>query len=167
MIPHHRRREAVSALRLKAATAADLEDVRSLVDRAGLPLAGLEDQFPQAFVVARSDGVLAGCAALERYGSEGLLRSVVVAEVERRRGVGAELVTDRLRAAQNAGLVSVYLLTTTAGAYFERFGFVASARAMAAAEIACSAEFAHACPASATCLRLAFSAPSDARHSVA
>jgi len=50
---------------------------------------------------------------------------------------------------------TVYLLTTTAGPYFERFGFVRTARGDVPQALARSAEFAHACPASATCLSFA------------
>jgi N-acetylglutamate synthase-like GNAT family acetyltransferase len=133
---------------------ADREAVRALVASAGLPLSGLEDQFPQAFVLARSGDRLVGCAALEVHGTAGLLRSLAVAEGERGCGLGATLVADRLRAAQDARLAFVYLLTTTAERYFGRFGFVVSPRAGAPAGIAQSPEFAHACPASATCLKL-------------
>jgi amino-acid N-acetyltransferase len=126
--------------------------VRELVMRAGLPVEGLEEQFPAAFVVAQQAGDLVGAAGLERYGAGGLLRSVVVAERCRRTGVGRALVRDRLRAAAASELDRVFLLTTTAATYFEHLGFVAAARSEAPPLLAASVEFARACPDSATCL---------------
>jgi amino-acid N-acetyltransferase len=52
------------------------------------------------------------------------------------------------------GLEVVYLLTTTAAQFFVRVGFVFADRPSPPAEIARSPEFAHACPASAACLKL-------------
>jgi amino-acid N-acetyltransferase len=146
----------VTASRLEAATAEDLERVRAIVERAGLTLAGLADPFPSAFVVVRTGAHLVGCAALERYEGSGLLRSVAVAERQRGRGIGAALVADRLRVARQAGLTDVYLLTATATGYFEHLGFVASARPDGSHRIARSPEFAGACPAFAACLRFVF-----------
>jgi amino-acid N-acetyltransferase len=130
-------------------------EVRGLLLRAGLPTEGLEEQFPGAFVVAKQHGEVVGAAGLERYGELGLLRSVVVAEQCRRSGVGRRLVRNRLDAAATAGLARVFLLTTTAGPYFERLGFVAMPRADVPPILARSTEFARVCPASATCLAYA------------
>ena len=129
-----------------------LLEVRGLLLRAGLPTEGLEQQFPGAFVVAARQAELVGAAGLERYGELALLRSVVVAELCRGTGVGRRLVRDRLNAATTAGIRRVFLLTTTAGIYFERLGFVPAQRAEVPPPLALSVEFAHACPASATCL---------------
>jgi N-acetylglutamate synthase-like GNAT family acetyltransferase len=140
------------AVDLAAAEQADLDAVRALVDGAGLPLGGLEAQFPRAFVVARSQQSIVGCAALETHGRSGLLRSVAVAEAHRGQGLGACLVSDRLRLACVAGLDAVYLLTTGAAEYFARLGFVTADRRAVSKALAASAEFAGVCPASATCL---------------
>ncbi len=85
-----------------------------------MPLDGFDHA---AAVLARIDGVLVGAAALERWGAFGLLRSVVVAEAHRGSNIAAVLVTDRLCAARFDALHAIYLLTTGASGYFERFGF--------------------------------------------
>lgn len=126
--------------------------MQALLLDAGLPVAGLTEQFPSAYVVARTDAALLAVAGLEPYGSAGLLRSLAVAERARSKGLGRRLVEDRLSAAHALGLERVFLLTTTAAAYFERLGFERVRRDTAPAELAASTEFAHACPASAVCM---------------
>lgn len=70
-------------------------------------------------------------------------------------GVADQVTRDRLRWARNQGLSSVVLLTTTAGGYFPRLGFVPTARDNVPAELRTLSEFASVCPASAAVLTLA------------
>jgi amino-acid N-acetyltransferase len=137
---------------LCSATTRDLEHVERLLRAAELPLAGLRAQFPAAYVVARSAGEIVGVAGLELHDDVGLLRSVAVAPAHRSKRLGLQLVSDRLARAGEARLRAVYLLTTTAKEYFARFHFSATDRAAVPATLMNSAEFAHACPASAACL---------------
>jgi amino-acid N-acetyltransferase len=123
-----------------------------LLSRAALPLDGVEDGFPDAYVVACAEGALIGVAGLEQYGVFGLLRSVAVDEGVRRRGVGRALVTERLERARSLGLDRVFLLTTTAARYFETLGFAPAPRQEAPEAMRASPEFAGVCPASAVCL---------------
>jgi amino-acid N-acetyltransferase len=127
-----------------------LASVRALLAETGLPLEGLDEQFPGAYVVARQ-GAVVGIAGLERYGDFGLLRSVAVAERFRNTGLGRLLVDERLSAARALGIQQIFLLTTTAAGYFEKLGFVPTPRVDVPSAIAASIEFARACPASATC----------------
>jgi protein-tyrosine-phosphatase/N-acetylglutamate synthase-like GNAT family acetyltransferase len=106
------------------ATAGDRPELEALLVGAGLPLNGLDDAFPDRFVLARIDRELVGAAALERWGNDMLLRSVAVAESHRGQGIAAFLVADRLVAARMEGAEAVYLLTLSAGEYFERQGFI-------------------------------------------
>jgi arsenate reductase len=132
----------------------DAGAVSRLLAQAELPAAGLLDQFPAAYALARRGGEVAGVAGLETYGSVGLLRSVAVVPTLRRSGVGRALVADRLAAARARGLTAVYLLTTTAAGYFEKLGFAPTPREGAPAELAASPELSGACPTSATCMVL-------------
>lgn len=132
---------------------ADLPQISELLTRSDLPIAGVEEQV-EDFLLAFRDGSLAGCAAVERYGSAALLRSVAVAEQERNHGLGQELVRrtlDRLRA---EGMEKVVLLTTTAAEFFQRFGFCEIERADAPTAVQESVEFQCACPASATVMQM-------------
>ena len=129
----------------------DLPSMRQLLTLVSLPLASLEAQFPDAFVVCRGGGGIVGMAGLERHGSAGLLRSVAVLPSQRGTGVGRQLVHNRLQHARELGLRDVFLLTTTASGYFSRFGFTLTERASAPALLLESPEFAGVCPSSAAC----------------
>jgi N-acetylglutamate synthase-like GNAT family acetyltransferase len=137
---------------IEQATHDDWPGVRALVVAAELPLAGLEDQFPEAFAVARRGEQVVGVAALQRFGRFGLLRSVTVAGPERGVGIGRALIQERVAAARTAGIEGVYLLTTGATDWFLRFGFEQIPRTAAPAELLASPEFVDACPATAACL---------------
>lgn len=137
----------------RPAVFADLAACRELLHACGLPLGGLEVAFPDGYAVI-ADAGLVGCAGVELYGETGLLRSVAIAPGARGRGLGEQLTRDRIAYARGMGLESLWLLTTTASAYFPRLGFAPVNRAEAPMSLHRSAEFTDLCPASATCLRL-------------
>ena len=146
---------------VRPATADDRGAVEMLLRQAGLPLDGLEEQFGERYAVAESSGRIVGAEGIERYGTSGLLRSAVVDATWRGCGVGDRLTSDRLAWARRSGLHDVWLLTTTAAAYFPRFGFVPADRATASPALQRSREFASACPASATAMRLVLDDPAE------
>lgn len=131
----------------------DWDAVAGLLARSGLPLEGVRDHLA-AFVVAVRDGRLAGCAGMERYGAAGLLRSVAVADGERGRGLGSELVRRVLQRALAQGTREIFLLTTTAAGFFRRLGFQAIGRSQVPAALRASAEFQGACPDTAVSMGL-------------
>jgi amino-acid N-acetyltransferase len=137
---------------LRTASAADLEAVFALLDRSGLPRAGVADNFSQ-FLVAEADGRLVGVVGLELYGQSALLRSAAVEESWRGSGVGRVLIERALDLARERGIDDVYLLTTTAEHYFPKFGFVCVRRDEVAQGVQSSVEFQTACPESATAMR--------------
>jgi amino-acid N-acetyltransferase len=137
---------------IEPATLDDLAAVTALLAAAALPAVGLTDQFPAAYVVAREGGRVAGCAGLEQYGHTGLLRSVAVVPSLRGSGLARAMVERLLDTGRAASLEAIYLLTTTAAAYFPRLGFTPAARAAVPLELAASPEMAGACPASAICM---------------
>jgi amino-acid N-acetyltransferase len=139
-------------MEIRQAQAADLALVEALVSGAGLPIEGLCDQFPRSYWVAVQGERIVGCVGLERHGACGLLRSLAVDEGARGAEVGTALLAYALTEARGASLAAVYLLTTTAAAFFSRHGFTDANRASAPFPIRQSAEFASICPASATCL---------------
>jgi amino-acid N-acetyltransferase len=138
--------------RIVSAEASHLESVRNLLGAAALPLDGLEEQFPDAYAVALHGTEVVGVAGVERYGSDGLLRSVAVIPAARGSGIGRALIRDRLEFARRRNLRSVCLLTTTAGELFETLGFSRLARSEVPGPLRESVEFAKACPDSALCL---------------
>lgn len=144
----------MSGVRIDLAATRDIEVIRRILADANLPEAGLLDQFPAAYVVARRGSEIVGVAGLETYGRAGLLRSLAVSPGLRARGLGRSLVANRILAARTNALDVVYVLTTTAEDYFRAVGFALASRDEAPATLAASAEFADACPASAACLAL-------------
>lgn len=140
---------------IRPARAADAASVEVLLTESRLPLDGLRDQFGDHYAIAVDEGgAVLGVEGMEVYGEYGLLRSAAVRESARGRGVGDALTRDRIGWARQQGLRDVYLLTTTASAFFPRFGFVPASRDDAPDAIRHSREFAEACPASASFMRL-------------
>lgn len=145
--------ETWQASGIEAAKSSDLAAVFTLLKRTGLPQEGLTDLLSTIVVVREADQII-GCAALEVYGAVALLRSVAVDPAHRSRGLGQQLVLDRLREAQKLGIQQVYLLTETAGDYFPRFGFRLIERSAVAPAIHRSVEWTSACPLSAQAMVL-------------
>jgi arsenate reductase len=146
--------ESRIAVKVRPVTLADLPAAERLIEECGLPLDGVTDQFGGGFVAAVIAGELAGVAGVEVYGSYGLLRSVAVAPEHRGKGAAAALVRDCIEWSGKNSLAALFLLTTTAAAYFTRAGFETVPREEAPEEIRACREFRAACPASATLMRL-------------
>jgi amino-acid N-acetyltransferase len=139
---------------IRAATARDLGAVESALRDSDLPLDGLRDQFGDAYAVAESNGNVIGVEGIEVHGHDGLLRSAAVVASWRGKGVGDALTRDRIEWARRRGLRSLYLLTTTAGDYFPRFGFRRVDRDTAPDAVRRSREFSEACPSTALFMSL-------------
>ena len=150
-----KRRDSSAIWTIRAARPDDLGAVRDLLMACGLPAEGLTEQFGNRYVVAEKAGTVVGVAGVEVHGRHGLLRSVAVAPAMRNSGLGAALLRERLEWTEAHRIPSLYLLTTTADAYFARFGFVPVARDTAPPEIQGSSEFSTLCPSSATLMRFA------------
>ena len=137
---------------LRAASIADEPAVAALLVASGLPLDGVHESIP-CFVVAEDAGEVVGVAGIEACGVSGehaLLRSVAVAPTWRSRGLGRALVTRTIADAEARGVKALYLLTTTAEAYFPTFGFSVTPREAVPDDIKATSEYCGACPASAT-----------------
>jgi len=130
----------------------DLPDIIALLEAGKLPLAGL-DAHVATTLVARRNARVVGCAALEIHGTVGLLRSVAVDETRRGEGLGHQLTQAALDLARARGVRTVYLLTTTAAAFFPRFGFREVSRDDVDPAVQRSVEFTKACPADAVAMR--------------
>ncbi len=131
----------------------DLLEVETLLKDCDLPTDGLGDHW-QSLFLARIEKRIAGCAAVELYGAEGLLRSVAVKPEYRGRGLGDQLTRRVLQAAGARGVSRVYLLTETAERYFLKLGFMPVERVDIPENVKESAEFSGACPDSALAMFL-------------
>ena len=141
-------------LRLRQAGPADWPAIEALLQANGLPLAGAREHL-STFVVAEAGGEVIGCAGAEIHGDIALLRSVAVAPGLQRQGIGRQLLALLIGEARRRSFNALYLLTTTAAAYFARWGFQPADRSAAPRALQQSAEFQGACPASADFMVLA------------
>ena len=139
---------------VRTARPSDLSAVSALLASCSLPTEGVAEQLGESYAVAEHAGEIVGVAGVERHGAYGLLRSVAVAPQWRLAGVGSALVRDRLQWSEEAGVRSIFLLTTDADRYFHRYGFRVVARDAAPAALHASREFSEICPASARLMRL-------------
>lgn len=139
-----------AAFAIAPADAEALAWMRAALAEAGLcPLS----QDTEALAARVAGGGPVGAVALERYGADALLRSLVVAPGARGRGLGTALVYALERTAGAAGIATLYLLTETAEAFFAARGYEAIERADVPAAVAASEQFRLHCPASAVCMR--------------
>jgi N-acetylglutamate synthase-like GNAT family acetyltransferase/thioredoxin reductase len=138
---------------VRQATPADWPAISALLKANQLPLDGAQDHL-STFVVAHREGEVLGVAGAEVRGAAALLRSVAVAPGLHHMGIGRTLVGTLVDQARRRQVYQIFLLTTTAAAYFPRFGFAPIDRQQVPESIKASAEFQGACPASATLLGL-------------
>ncbi len=136
---------------LRAAAEQDLAGVRLLLEQAGLPTSDLTTSKPE-FTILLDDGRIVAAGALERYGSAGLVRSVVVAGDRRGAGLGGIIVQELEKVAREAGLGRLILLTQTAAEFFAHQGYRVIGRNDVPQDVQGSEEFRSLCPASATCM---------------
>ena len=125
--------------------------VERLLSEVGLPTEDLDG--PADLFVAARDGEVVGCGGVERYGEAALLRSVAVAPEARGEGYGTAICRALFGEVARGGADDLYLLTTDAAGFFERFGFEPVERASVPEAIGETHQFAELCPETATCMR--------------
>lgn len=136
---------------LGPARPADAAAIGALLAAAGLPHGDFAGHLGN-FIVARRNGAVIGAVGCEMCGTDALLRSLVVAPAVRGLGLGDRLVRALARQAVARGVARLYLLTTTAEAFFRARGFVRTERAAVPSAVAATQEFHRLCPASAVCM---------------
>jgi amino-acid N-acetyltransferase len=137
---------------LRRAKKPDLPAIERLLVENKLPFEDISGHLDTYFV-AEADGALVGVAGLEPCGEVALLRSVAVDAKRREEGVGHALVVYAIEQGCALGCRALYLLTTTAERYFQRFGFQPIQRGDAPDSVRQTHEFTTACPQSATVMR--------------
>jgi len=124
------------------------EAARGLLAAANLPTSDLTDEQLTSFFYCGPASAPSALIGLEIYGSDALLRSLVVDPTLRSKGLGSALVGRAEAQAAKHGVGTLYLLTTTAEAFFARRGYHRIDRTEAPATIRSTKEFAGLCPAS-------------------
>ena len=123
-------------------------DVIQLLESAALPTSDLTDDHMEDFFYVGPAGAPIGIVGVQFYGTDALLRSLVVLPAHRAQGVGQRLVERAEQHARQRGAVTLYLLTTTAESFFRSRDYVAIPRGDAPPAIRSTPEFASLCPAS-------------------
>lgn len=152
------RRWRLLLMRVRPSTPGDGAAVEALLADAGLPLVGVTEAF-RTGVVARDDDALVGAAAIEPYGSAGLLRSVVVRPDHRGNGVGQALVSAVEERARALDIQDLFLLTETAEGWFAGLGYSVVDRSSLPPDILASDENTVACSVSAVAMSRSLGAP--------
>ena len=126
-------------------------DVLFLLQKANLPVANIDSKV-ELFQLREGDRVI-GTIGLESDGACGLLRSLSVAEAQRGKGYGEQLVHFIESTAKGRGLQTMYLLTTTAASFFAKKGYEIIPRSEVPLFIQQTSEFSSVCPSSATIMK--------------
>lgn len=126
--------------------------VEALLNDVGLPSRDVRTS-PGTFYVGYAEGGRVGVGGIEPYGTDGLLRSVVVEPGARGRGLGTALCAALEAEARAAGVDTLYLLTTTAAEFFAARGYDTIERSVPPDPIQRTTEFDDLCPTTATCMR--------------
>jgi amino-acid N-acetyltransferase len=134
---------------------------KQLLSESDLPVADITAQHMRHFFGCGSDLKLEGLVGLELYGEVALLRSLAVRFENRGTGLGTKLVERAEGHAREKGVTSLYLLTTTAEAFFLRRGYARVPREDAPAEIIGTREFAGLCPSTSAFMVKHFESPSE------
>lgn len=140
------------SVRFREAHRGDAAAIERLLVENGLPAAAVQSPTAEFIVGIQREGVIA-VGGIERHADDGILRSLVVRADVRRTGVGSamcEVLEDR---AADAGITTLYLLTTTAEGFFSTRGYRRTDRDGVPAAVAESTLFAEQCPVGAACLR--------------
>ena len=100
----------------------DIPFITALLLDADLPPDDLETWIDN-FLLLSVEGKTVGCIGLEIWGKVGLLRSFVISEDYRSRGLGIKLYNRLMALAKEMKLSTVLLLVKGASIFFEKNGF--------------------------------------------
>jgi amino-acid N-acetyltransferase len=132
---------------IQKAVAGNFDAIGTLLLADNLPTSDINPLLDN-FFIAVEDNEIIGVIGMDKYGTEGLLRSAVVKASHRSTGVAAALVHHLLEAARQSGVNVLYLITNTAEEYFANKGFEKITRDVVPATVLQSKEFNGLCPAS-------------------
>ena len=131
-------------VQIRPSRADDLEFAHALLTQAGLPVDDLEAE--KLAFTAECDEAIQGVIGIESFGDTALLRSLVIAEPARGKGVGQLLVSALEVASAETGVTEMWLLTIDADGWFSRLGYKVRDRAGAPSSIRKTREFSGLCP---------------------
>lgn len=136
--------------KIEKAQSSELGQIKILLEDNGLLFDGTENNLENFWVAKASRqrrgsppaaGKVVGCAGMEIYGRNFLLRSFVVHPEHRNSYIALNLYKKVLQAAKDKNLKKAYLLTLTIGDYVGKFGFKEINREEVDKEVSESVEF--------------------------
>jgi N-acetylglutamate synthase-like GNAT family acetyltransferase len=121
-----RRRRAADELAVEQTR--DLARVASMLSAAGMLAEGVESP-GGCYLIASVGDTVAGVVGIEARVDAALIRSLMVIDTMRRRGIGAALVAAARKAAHTRGARTLYAIApdSDSARYFARFGFAPAA----------------------------------------
>lgn len=122
-----------------------------LLVRANLPVQDISGHTELFELKAETE--IIGTIGLEHDGTVGLLRSLSVQEGSRGKGYGEQLVNFLEETAKAKGIEVMYLLTTTAAAFFSKRGYQTISRTEVPLFVQQTTEFSSVCPSTATIMK--------------
>ena len=135
----------------------DLARLENLLRSNQLPTEDCAEQTHNFYGIFDKDDLVAA-GGLEPAANYALLRSLVVQERYRDRGLARVMSEFLINQAHSEGKKAVYLLTETAERYFEKLGFCRLDRAKVPLEIMQTRQFTSLCPDTANCMVIKLSA---------
>ena len=140
------------ALHIENARPDEKEAVVTLLKQGDLLTEDLPVGLPQ-FLIAKYEETPVGVAGLESFLAVGLLRSVAVDPAHQGKGIAAQMIGRLLARADAAHLQEIYLITTTARSYFDRYGISPVSRETVPEAIRQTKQFSGLCPSSAIVMK--------------
>lgn len=113
---------------------------------AKLPIEDLADPGRNFFAFSDASGATLGYGGYEILGPHALIRSMVVAEPDRGRGIGSAMLASLMAMAGAAGASDAWLFTKHAAQFFSHRGFRSMARYEVPPEVLASKQASSVCP---------------------
>lgn len=140
----------------------DATRICELLDSHDLPTADIAEANLDDFIVAETNNKIIGVCGIERNGFIGLVRSLAVDRDYSGHQTGQTLYKKIEQHAVQKGIIRLYILTTTADAYFSNFGYEILDKALSPVPIKNSKQFSRLCPESAILMHKSLS-PVDSK----
>jgi N-acetylglutamate synthase-like GNAT family acetyltransferase len=120
--------------------------LKAALTKAELPTVDVEEPGRLFWRFENQDEVPVGFGGLEVHGEDALMRSLVTLPPVRNRGVGTAMVAALEFEARLHGCRSIWLITTTAGDFYQRRGYARCERVVVPSAIGETTEFSTLCP---------------------
>jgi amino-acid N-acetyltransferase len=133
---------------IKLASEKDLVEIRDLIKANNLPAEDISEHVHN-FLILEKDHNVIGCIGIEIYNETGLMRSLAVIDSQKGNSFGQLLTQELISYSKSMGIARLYLITTTAEKFFEKFGFNSIPRENADEAIKNTTEYKYLCPESA------------------